>query len=192
MLFDLGGVLVESSLLERLHAYLPALLTIDELKSKWLESSIVRSFEKGACTPTVFASTLVNEWRLSLTPEEFIEEFASWPKGLYPGAAAFLASLRSRYKVACLSNSNAIHWQRFSGFQEHFDIALSSHLLAEVKPDAACFALALQRCEADPSLVAFFDDSYENVVAARACGMQAFHVNGFDEVRGIFESKEWL
>ncbi len=183
---------MESSLFERLHAHLPAPLALDELKAKWLESSAVRAFEKGACSPTVFASALVNEWRLSLTPDEFIEAFASWPKGLYPGAAAFLSGLRSSYKLACLSNSNAIHWERFGGFREHFDIALSSHLMSEVKPDTACFALALQRCETEPSAVAFFDDSYESVVAARALGMQAFHVNGLVEVREIFDTKGWL
>ena len=192
LLFDLGGVLVESALFERLHAHLPVPLSINELKIKWLESNAVRSFEKGTCSPSVFASTLVKEWQLSLTPDEFIESFASWPKGFYPGVAAFLSSLRRQYKLACLSNSNAIHWERFGGFQEHFDISLSSHLLAEVKPDAACFALALLRCEAEPEAVAFFDDSYESVVAARAFGMQAFHVNGFTEVRRVFEAEGWL
>ena len=100
MLFDLGGVLVESSLLERLHAYLPALLTIDELKSKWLESSIVRSFEKGACTPTVFASTLVNEWRLSLTPRSSSRNSPLGPRVSTPAQLhfwpAFEAGTRSR------------------------------------------------------------------------------------------------
>lgn len=192
LLFDLGGVLVENVGFERLNSLLPAPMPMEELKTRWLASTAVRSFEIGVCSPHAFADALVLEWQLSLSPGEFLEAFALWPKGLYPGAAELLAQLRHRYVVACLSNSNAIHWQRFNGFREHFQISLSSHLLGKVKPDAACFAQALQKCGAEPSEVAFFDDSLTNITAARALGMLAFHVNGLAEVEQALAAEGWV
>jgi len=52
-----------------------------------------------------------------------------------------------------------------------------------IKPDAACFQRALAECEKDAGEVIFFDDALPNVAAARSCGIQSFHVRGFDEVR---------
>lgn len=86
LLFDLGGVLVENVGFERLNALLTTSLPLEELKARWLASTAVRSFEVGACSPDSFASALVEEWQLALSPNAFIEAFASWPKGLYPGA----------------------------------------------------------------------------------------------------------
>ena len=192
LLFDLGGVLVENVGFERLNSLLPVPMPMEDLKTRWLASTAVRSFEIGSCSPNAFADALVSEWQLSLSPNEFLEAFALWPKGLYPGAAELLAQLRHRYVVACLSNSNAIHWERFNGFREHFQISLSSHLLGRVKPDAACFTQALQKCRTEPSAVAFFDDSLTNITAARALGMLAFHVNGLAEVKQALASEGWV
>jgi putative hydrolase of the HAD superfamily len=191
-LFDLGGVLVENVGYERFNALLPISIPIEELKTRWLSSPAVRAFETGACSAQTFAAEVVDEYQLPLSPAAFLQAFTEWPRGLYPGAEDLLAQLRSRYKVACLSNSNAIHWQRFDGFRGHFHISLSSHLLGLVKPDAACFDRALKECDVDASSVAFFDDSLTNVDAARAFGLRAFHVNGLAEVRSALAKEGWL
>jgi glucose-1-phosphatase len=191
LLFDLGGVVVENAGFDRLNALLPTPMAVEELKTRWLASPAVRMFEVGSCSASEFAREVVAEWKLPLSPAAFLEAFASWPKGLYPGAAELLASLRERYTVACLSNSNEVHWQRFGGFKEHFQISLSSHLLGELKPDAACFTRALQECKVVASAVAFFDDSMTNVAAARVLGLRAFHVNGLEELRLTLAAEGW-
>jgi len=192
LLFDLGGVLVENVGFDRFNALLPSPIPLDDLKTKWLASPAVRAFETGRCSPELFARNVVSDWQLPLTPEAFLDAFTYWPKGLYAGASELLASLRQRYVVACVSNSNEIHWQRFNGFREHFDVALSSHVLGEVKPDPEFFLRALQECNATRGEVAFFDDSLANVDAARSLGIEAFHVNGFDEVRLTLAERGWL
>ncbi len=192
LLFDLGGVLVENVGFERFNALLPSPIPSEELKTQWLASSSVRSFETGKCPPEIFARNVVSDWQLPLSPSAFLEAFTYWPRGLYAGARELIAALRKRYVVACLSNSNAIHWQRFNGFREHFDFSLSSHLLGEVKPDPQCFRRALQECNTTAGEVAFFDDSLTNVSAARSLGIEAFHVNGLSEVRHALAEREWL
>jgi HAD superfamily hydrolase (TIGR01509 family) len=128
-----------------------------------------------------------------MKPASFLVDIANWPKGFYPGAVELLAKLRQEFRVACLSNSNAVHWQRFSSLGEHFDVALSSHLLKAIKPDPLCFARP-PPARATPvgGSVAFFDDSLENVVAAKEFGLQAFHVSGLAGVRGALVEAGWL
>ena len=183
LLFDLGGVLVRNVGFERLNALLPAPLEAEALKAKLLALPSFRAFELGISRPETFAESLVDELGLSCTPDEFLEEFRSWPQGFYPGAAELLAKLRTIYKVACLSNSNALHWARFDGFQEHFDVALSSHLLRVIKPDAECYRRALAECGVNSNEVLFFDDAIVNVKAARALGIRSLHVRDFEEVQ---------
>lgn len=113
----------------------------------------------------------------------FLREFETWPEGFYPGAAKLLAELRKTYRIACVSNSNALHWARFGGFRDHFDVALSSDLLKLIKPDTPCFRQALVECETRANEVLFFDDAAVNVEAARSCGIQSFHVRDFDDLR---------
>ncbi|GGY17493.1 HAD family hydrolase [Paludibacterium paludis] len=180
LLFDLGGVLIENVMFERLNALLPAPRPATELKERCLNSDAFRRFESGHCQPREFAGHFIAEWKLSLAPDAFLEEFAAWPKGFFPGAERLLATLRQRYRVACLSNSNAVHWTRFGGFAEHFDLALSSHLLGVVKPDREAFIRSLDICGAMPDETLFFDDSRANVDTARSLGIAAHHVEGFD------------
>lgn len=183
LLFDLGGVLVRNAVFDRLNALLPAPVAIDELKATLLASPAYRAFELGTTSPADFARDFVTELALGCTPADFIREFETWPEGFYPGATELLAELRGNYTIACLSNSNAIHWARFDGFREHFDVALSSHLLKLIKPDAACFRQALVACSAHAGEALFFDDAAVNVEAARECGIRSFHVRDFDELQ---------
>jgi glucose-1-phosphatase len=192
LLFDLGGVVLENATFERLNVLLPEPADVASLKTRWLRSPAVRSFELGLVAPSDFATAFMAEWRIADTTAAFLDEFMSWPTGLYPGAAALLARLRRRHRIACLSNSNVLHWHRFDGFREHFDVALSSHLLGVIKPDAACFEKALHVLGVPAADVVFFDDSTLNVDAATALGIDARHVDGYDELERVLDAQGLL
>lgn len=182
LLFDLGGVLIRNAAFDRLNALLPAPMELEALKTRLLKSPSYRAFELGNTPPESFAEALVAELGLRCTPSDFLAEFEAWPQGFYPGAIELLAKLRMKYKLACLSNSNVLHWARFGGFRDYFDVALSSHLLRLIKPDFACFQQALLECGKTPDEVLFFDDATLNVEAARACGIRSILVRDFDDV----------
>jgi len=189
LLFDIGGVLVENVGFDRLNDLLPTRMSNAAIKSKWLSCPVVRDFELGLTSPETFAQRLLEKWNISLGVGAFLAAFTSWPKGFYPGAVELLQRLRQHYTVACLSNSNALHWERFDGFRQHFHVSLSSHLLGVIKPDEECFDRALRECDAAPREAIFFDDSLDNVHSARKLGIQAFHVCGLGEVhRALSES----
>jgi putative hydrolase of the HAD superfamily len=182
ILFDLGGVLIDNAGEEGLRAILPYHLDHEEIWARWLASSAVRQFECGRIAPERFAELFVEEWRLELEPAEFIEAFAAWPRGLFGGAEDLVRELRAHHRVGCLSNNNAVHWERFPELQDLFDLQFASHLTGFIKPDRAAFEHVLRQLEVPAGEVYFFDDLAQNIAAARAVGMHAIRVREFPDI----------
>lgn len=192
LLFDLGGVLIENSTFERLNRLLPEPLEADAMRSRWLHSSAVRRFERGEIPSADFAAAFVSEWRLRLSPDEFLREHYSWPSGPFPGAVDAVRALRARHRVACLSNCSVPHWEKFRAFTDEFDIALSSHLLGAIKPDDEAYVRAFRACSVEPADVCFFDDTPANVAAARRLGARAYQVEGIAPLMRTLRSEGFL
>ena len=182
ILFDLGGVLVENTGEQGLSSLLPYQLGRQELWARWLASDAVRRFECGQIPPEVFAARFIEEWRLEVGPAAFIESFVTWPRGLFDGAAVLVRNLRARHRVACLSNTNALHWARFPEFARMFDSSFASHLTGFLKPDPEAFEHVLRELDVRPDAVWFFDDLQQNVEAARKAGMRAVQIRTFAEI----------
>lgn len=185
VLFDLGGVLVENTGQDGLMALLPYTLDTTEIWRRWLESPCVRQFESGRMSAAQFASAFIDEWQLALEPSVFIDAFTSWPKGFFPGARELLRELKDRHHLACLSNTNVLHWQRFPEFPVLFHSCFASHQMGIVKPDREVFEHVLQTLKVSGAEVYFFDDLLPNVEAARGAGINAFHVRSFAHVEPI-------
>lgn len=192
LLFDLGGVLVENHTIERLQALLGDGSSADVIRGRWLQCPAVTAFEHGRLEPGEFARQFLDHWGLDLDPEAFLEDYAGWPARYYPGVEDTLRSLARTHRLACLSNSNPVHWQRHRGFREFFDPALSSHELGIMKPDPRIYLLALEHCAVPASEILFFDDLEANVLAARQAGMQAELVRGFGEVKAALVARGLL
>lgn len=162
------------------------------MKQRWLFSVAVQEFERGAISPDEFAEQFVDEWKLSLTPKKFLEDFARWPRGFFPGAQEILQDLRQSYRVGCLSNSNEVHWQQLDAIDSVFDITLFSHLMGTIKPYADIFIKALDQCSVEPNEVIFFDDCQSNVDTAIQIGMHAFLADGFESLKKTLEAENLL
>jgi glucose-1-phosphatase len=132
LLFDLSGVLVEFSGFRDLRSLLRVPLSESEIRQQWIACPIVRAFEVGRLTPQQFAERFIAAWNISVPPLDFLQAFRIWTRGFLPGARELLTTLRGQHRLACLSNSNAVHWERNALELElftPFELALSSHLL---------------------------------------------------------------
>jgi epoxide hydrolase-like predicted phosphatase len=105
---------------------------------------------------------------------------------LNPELAAYLGSLRPRYRTALLSNSGdgarREEEQRFH-FSEIVEMIIYSHEEGVAKPDQRIYALACERLGVRPEEVVFLDDVERNVAAAAAYGMHA--ILFFDNAQAI-------
>jgi glucose-1-phosphatase len=186
LLFDLGGVLIENDMFIDLMEISGHEATIPDLQAMWLGSRHVRAFELGRTSPQDFCEGVVAEFKMDLSPKEFLPVFASWPKGYYQGARKMLARLGENHLIACLSNSNAIHWT--GDFHTPFHHAFSSHLIGHFKPDAEAFTHVADTLKLDIETIHFFDDSITNVKAAADLGIQSHHTVGYEALCAQLQS----
>ena len=181
VLFDVGGVLVELSGLSVLLSWLGHRFTAERVRTLWLTSPIVRSFETGKMQPAVFAEQMITELSLQVGSEEFLTELYTRSQRILPGAVELVRCVPGHCVRATLCNTNALQWtslmkQRdlIAAFDHHF----ASHLTGNIKPDEEAFrhVLATLGCEGPETL--FLDDSQINVAAAKRVGLTAFQVQG--------------
>ena len=189
ILFDLGGVLIELAGVEQMLAWSPGVATTEELWKRWLHSSAVRRFETGGSGRDEFAQEVIREFGVPVDAEEFLRSFTWWPRALFPGAVDLLAQMRPHYRLASVSNTNEIHWERFTGdwsLDASFHHNFPSHRVGKLKPDADYFAHVLEALDAPAQRVLFIDDNTINVDAAARMGMLARRVVGVDGARRAF------
>jgi glucose-1-phosphatase len=190
VLFDVGGVLVELRGVRPMLEWLGYRMPTEELWRTWLHSPSVRAFETGKISGDEFACQLIDELQIHVDSSVFLEAFAGWPSGVFPGALELIDQIPRRYVRAVLSNSNAVHWPRVTdelGLGGIFDHYFVSHLTGRIKPDADAFEHVLETVDCRANEVLFLDDNLLNVEAARRVGLEAFVVQGPDESQRVLQ-----
>jgi glucose-1-phosphatase len=190
ILFDLGGVIVELSGVEQMLAWSTGVADTDELWRRWLHSPSVRRFERGVTSAETFAAEAVAEFACPVAPDSFLEAFRRWPRALLPGATDLLVELAPRYRLASVSNTNALHWERFCGqwgLDRHFHHNFPSFAVGRLKPDADYFEHVLGELGLPASNVLFVDDNAINVDGAARLGIVARRVAGPADVRAVLK-----
>jgi putative hydrolase of the HAD superfamily len=191
VLFDLGGVLVESNgrtALQQLSPHLDA----EQVLDRWNRSRSVGLFERGQIAEAEFATAFIQEWELSMREEAFLEWFAAWVPGYLNGAMELVRALRGKHRVGCLSNTNAIHWKRVAELEGLFDFSFASHIIGLMKPEHQAFELVVSALNVRPGEIHFFDDLQANVSAAREVGINASVARSPQEVESILLSNGLL
>ena len=179
VVFDVGKVLFEWDL-----RYLYAKLIANEAELEYFVTHVV--------TP---------EWHYQhdagLTLEDMVaERTAQFPKyadlirayedritetipGPIAGTHAIVRELAdNNIPLFVITNFGAQFWDRFRPTQpvfDHFRDIIVSGVERLVKPDAAIYALALERFCLQPGEAIFIDDNHDNVVSARLNGFAAHH-----------------
>lgn len=178
LLFDLGGVIVPwvgmielSKLTGRPEA---------ELLQAAADMPIFSAYEVGNCSTEAFLEQAPQLFGLNLPKDEFAVLWNDWVRPPYDGTRSALLSLKPGYHLACLSNTNASHWDYLA--QTHhiidvFDKAYASHEIKAAKPHRAAWDIALENMGVSPDNVLFFDDTLANVEAAQNLGIESFHVD---------------
>jgi len=187
VLFDLGGVLIDPGGVGPMQE-MSGIADEEELWRRWLTCRWVRAFEQGACSAEAFASGLVEDWGLALSPEAFLADFAGWPHPLLPGAASLISATRAARPVGCLSNTNSLQWEVNCDqwpLLAELDYRFVSFELGMVKPDAEIFDAVAAGLPFPRPRVLFLDDNAINVEAARQAGFTAERARGVDEARHV-------
>jgi len=178
LMFDLGGVIVRWVGLDAI-AQLTG-LTREAVTNRFSASDIFSAYEIGQCSDDIFAQELIAQFELTVSLSEAKAMWNSWVQACYAGTKSALTALKADYSLACLSNTNALHWQHLPthiNIEDYFDHSYASHLINAAKPTAESYHIPIQDMGESPSDIWFFDDTLVNVEAAKSVGMTAYHVD---------------
>ncbi|MEN6316762.1 MAG: HAD-IA family hydrolase [Clostridiaceae bacterium] len=186
LLFDLGGVLVEFRGIPKMQAWMNNRADMDEIYRMWLFSPSVRKFESGKMKSDEFAEAIIKEFGFNVNSEQFILEYPDFISGFYNGVKELLEELGRKYKVACLSNTNEIHWDKMCRddcIESIIPVTFPSYKTGYMKPEKEAYIHAIRELNCEPGRILFFDDNRINVDAALESGMKAICVRGFDVLK---------
>jgi FMN phosphatase YigB (HAD superfamily) len=178
-LFDLGNTVIKLAY-ERVLAAVcaDAAMSRDDLVELLEEPGAYRDMERGAVSFYEFYEFLCEHAGYRGSIRDFHTIWCDFFDGIVPGMEDLLDRIRERYRIAYLSNSNEIHAEliptQFAAIFHKDEPFVFSHRLKVAKPDPDIFRLALESIGSTPQSTVFIDDLLENVLAARAIGMQAF------------------
>ena len=91
------------------------------------------------------------------------------------GTRELIEGLKDNYKVALATNNNALAFVPFKekfGFASLFDYIIVSGEIGVKKPDLKYFEKLVEATGSKPSDIIFFDDTLENVEAAKKLGIK--------------------
>jgi glucose-1-phosphatase len=98
-----------------------------------------------------------------------------------------LARAAEHFPLYAFTNSNPEHqecvWARFSDLMRPFQQVFVSSKIGLRKPEPEAYRYVINAIGTPAHRILFFDDLIENVEGARACGLQAVHVNASADVR---------
>ena len=184
--FDLGGVLFEfagtfevATLLGVSHA-----AAHDAL----VKSLAVKAFETGRIDAERFAEDFAAELGLAISGSQMLEMWADWERGPKPGALSLLRAFKASGPIACLTNNNAIHWDRLTSRHQAdtlFDKCYVSHEIGLHKPDSRLFQHVTDDLAVRPEEIVYFDDRADIVDAAQAFGFVAHRATSPAEIKAI-------
>ena len=176
LLFDLGGVIVPWIGFEALAETTG--LTRDDIAEKFEQSDVFSAYECGRVEDDVFLKELKAVF--DLESDDLASLWNSWVLPPFPGVLDTLRNLKSEFTIACLSNTNALHWTHLNKMfntDAVFHHAFASHLIQSAKPDAQSYNIVLETIGVDAQDVWFFEDTTVNVKAARTLGMTVHQID---------------
>jgi len=142
---------------------------------------LVDMYQRGALSHTDFLAAVADAFGGAHTPDEIDRVHRAWILGDYSGMRELLQEVQSLgIRVACLSNTNGVHWQQMLDTSDAFntiEIRHASHLLGRNKPHADIYRAFEAATGFQAADILFADDLRENIDAARELGWSAVHID---------------
>ena len=185
IIFDLGGVILNiryQNTLEALKKLSSSQQAIAFTQQQ--QSQLFDDYETGRITDEEFRQGLRQHYQIEASDEQIDAAWNALLLDLPAERITLLQQLGQRYRLFLLSNTNAIHLNRFSrivadtgpiaSLEELFEKTYYSHLLGQRKPDASVFEHILRAHALDRQQTLFIDDSIQHIEGAQKVGLRTF------------------
>lgn len=193
IIFDLGGVIVDLDI-DKTRTALSKLLGGEQpdLYYSHHHLPLFSDYEVGQISDAEFIAGLQRQSMNGTSHESIIEAWNAMLVGIPQSRIQMLERLTKTYRLFILSNTNAIHTERFekmaSGYNklsELFEDVYYSHLIGSRKPNKEIFEAVIKKSNLDPSSTLFVDDLSANIEAAQNLGFKTLHIKPGMDIAGL-------
>lgn len=195
---DFGGVIVKTPNQNAIQRWKKILgwqdsPEIDQMLAEPNESPLIKEICLGNLPEDALWEKMAEDWGVRSVLIKKLKQRMRSKQNLNEALLKFVASLRSDYQTAILSNAGDQTRQLMEAhyhLDNYVDEIIISAEEGVIKPDPKIFEIAMQRLNTTPERSLLLDDYEENVLAARQFGMQA--VQFIDTQQAIREVADLL
>lgn len=196
LVFDFGGVLIDIDYEAVRNAFQKiGLEDVTAFYRHENHSRLVEEFEQGIISATTFRDEIIKNIGKPISYDAFDWAWNAIIKQVPEHRVKLLEKLASRFNLYLLSNTNIIHYEKYTrdfkrqhGKSLHslFVKAYFSHEIKMRKPYPDIFDYVIKDAGLDKKKSMFIDDAEKNIVAARNVGLQVFYKPQDDELTDFF------
>lgn len=198
LIFDLGGVILDLDVPKTIGEFARVSgLAPGEVAQRFRDSDGFLKYERGEISDKEFRDFVRDLYAVSITDDELDACWNAMLGGIPASKLDLLQTLRKKYQVFLLSNTNTIHLNYINStilppsksvpsLESYFDRAYYSHVMGKRKPEREIFEQVLDENNLDAEESLFLDDNAENVEGAKLVGLQTAFVNTPDFILTYF------
>jgi putative hydrolase of the HAD superfamily len=193
VIFDLGGVIVPFDFGRAYQALCSCSgLEDKEVRARISATQIGPRLESGKIAPHEFHAELMDMLETQMEYGAFCELWNSifYPETLIP--ESLLESIKARYRLLLLSNTNAIHFEMLREkypILRHFDHYILSYQVGALKPEPEIYREAIRHAGCEPGECFYTDDIAPYVEGARREGIDAVQFTGVEPLRSEMRAR---
>ena len=183
IIFDFGGVILNIDYYKTSNAFNNlGVASFDDMYSQKNADPLFSNLEEGKLNEEEFYESFRRSTNLQSTNQEIEGAWNAMLLGYRKEALDTLKSIKHKYRLFLLSNTNIIHLQAFNKIYkdevgqgclaDYFDKIYYSHEIGFRKPNAEAYEYVLKENNLSPSETLFIDDSIQNIETANTLGLQ--------------------
>lgn len=186
IIFDLGGVIINLDYSLTAQAFKDLGLTnFDEMYSQAAQTGLFDRFEKGLVSPSYFVNALLDYMPAGTTPNQIVAAWNAMILEFPMENIDLLRTLKKKYRIFLLSNTNEIHIQYFNRklsqmvFENDlipfFEKVYFSSEVNMRKPELEIFERVIKEQDLARTNTIFIDDTLQHIEGAQKAGIKTFH-----------------
>lgn len=192
IIFDLGGVIIDLDKSRCIEAFQKlGYDNVADMLGNYKQSGEFLALEEGKITAAEWRDIIREKIGHNHSDKEIDEAFNAFLVSIPQKKLQMLTELRKKYRVAMLSNTNAVMFEgripemflevEGKPMEEYFDDIYVSYKMNMTKPSPEIFEAVAADMQISPEEALFIDDSASNISAASQLGFQTMLVEPYTD-----------
>lgn len=196
IIFDLGGVLLNIDYNKTIQAFNQlGIADFDKMYSQSTANLLFENLETGKITEEDFYAELKKVLPPNITNVDIKNAWNTMLLDFRQESLAYLITLKEKYKIFLLSNTNHIHLTAFrelftrqtgrKSLDDYFDKVYYSNIIGLRKPYKEAFEYVLNDAGIRADETLFIDDSINNIIGAQPVNLHIHHLQPHEKIEEL-------